>query len=267
VVGRLSIFAKGNLDVRDTLHALRVGGEIRWNGVNEVVRARHPSMVVRVRHETCTRSDMLAVADGAIPDELKSRPLPLGAHPLASQYSGALFDADADAYVLSLQPEVATQLVRHRRDGWLFMAGDPKAWPDDDLRWLHATFDRVGLIDVDASMHNLAAIVERVRARSAAPILVYNLSSVVPGDSVHCHEGLGETLATRIRRFNVALADLSARTGVSVVDVDAVVARAGADRLKLDAFHLTAEGCRRVAEEVVRILEDVGVFAREAARC
>ena len=33
---RLTIFAKGNLDVRDTLHALRVGGELRWNGVNEI---------------------------------------------------------------------------------------------------------------------------------------------------------------------------------------------------------------------------------------
>jgi len=50
-------------------------------------------------------------------------------------------------------------------------------------------------------------------------------------------------------------------------DVDAIVARAGADRLKLDAFHLNAEGCERVAQEVVRILEDLGVLAsREAVR-
>jgi hypothetical protein len=34
--------------------------------------------------------------------------------------------------------------------------------------------------------------------------------------------------------------------------------------LKLDALHLTAEGCRLVADEVVRVLEDLGLF--QAAR-
>jgi len=265
---RLTIFAKGNLDVRDTLHALRVGGEVRWNGVNEIVRARHPSAIVRVRHETLARSDMLVAADGVVPAALGGRELPLGPYPLASQYGRTLFDARADAYVLSIQPDIATQLWRHRRDGFLFLANEWGSWSADDRRWLHAEFERAGAIDVDASMRNHEAIVARLREASGAPVLVYNVSSVVPGDTVHSHQGLGETLATRIRRFNVALADLSARTGVSIVDVDAIVARAGADRLKLDAFHLNAEGCERVAQEVVRILEDLGVLAsREAARC
>jgi hypothetical protein len=39
-----------------------------------------------------------------------------------------------------------------------------------------------------------------------------------------------------------------------------IVARGGADRLKIDALHLTAEGCRLVAEEVLRILEDFGLL-------
>ena len=54
--------------------------------------------------------------------------------------------------------------------------------------------------------------------------------------------------------------ELSERIGISIVDVDAVVARGGADRLKFDPTHLTAEGNRLVAEEVVRILEDLGCF-------
>ena len=265
---RLTIFAKGNLDVRDTLHALRVGGELRWNGVNEIVRLSHPSTVVRVRHETLTRSDFLLEADGEVPPALAERALELGPYPLASQYGPTLFGTPADAYVLSIQPDIATQLWRHRRDGFLFLAYEWGTWSEGDRRWLHDAFERTGAIEVDASMRNYAAIVERLRSASAAPILVYNVSSVVPGDSVHSHQGLGETLATRIRRFNVALADLSERTGVSIVDVDAIVARAGADRLKLDAFHLNAEGCRLVAQEVVRILEDLGALVpHEAARC
>ena len=112
-------------------------------------------------------------------------------------------------------------------------------------------------------MASLSRVIERIRARSAAPILVYNLSAAIPGDDVHLHRGLGETLATRIRRFNLALTELSARAGVSIIDVDRIVARGGADRLKLDALHLSAEGCRQVAEEVVRVLTDWGCFADE----
>jgi hypothetical protein len=36
------------------------------------------------------------------------------------------------------------------------------------------------------------------------------------------------------------------------------VACAGADRLKIDLLHLTAEGWRLIAEEVVRILHESG---------
>ena len=44
-MSRLTIFAKGNLDVADTLHSLRLGGERAWNGINEVLRSRAPGVV------------------------------------------------------------------------------------------------------------------------------------------------------------------------------------------------------------------------------
>ena len=110
-------------------------------------------------------------------------------------------------------------------------------------------------------MRNFESIIGRIRERTAAPILVYNMSSVVPGDTVHCHLGLGDTLATRIRRFNLGVAELSQRTGISVIDVDAVVARMGAAEAKLDALHLSAGVCKAVAEETVRVLDDLGFFS------
>jgi hypothetical protein len=267
-LGRLTIFAKGNLDVRDSLHSLRVGGEVRWNGINEVVRERYAATTVRLRHETATRSDALLAADSKVPPELAGRSLPLGAYPAASQFSAALFEAAADAFVLSIQPDVASTLVRHRRDGYLFYPEGWRAWPEADRRWLHDGFDFVDLLDAETSMGNLGVAIARIRARSTAPILVYNLSAVVPGDSVHCHAGLGDTLSTRIRRFNLGLAELSQRTGISIVDVDGIVARTGADRSKLDAFHLTADGCRLVAAEVVRVLDELGCLPATAPlRC
>ncbi len=259
-MGRLTVFAKGNLDVRDSLHSLRLAGKLLWNGINDIVREKYPGTLVRLRHETWSRSDALLEATGIIPAGLSERSLPLGSYPLASQFSVAVFDTDADAIILSLQPDLTVRLARHRRDGYLFHPSDWQDWTPEDQRWLREDFAMDDLLDVDSSMANFATMVARIRARSTAPILVYNFSSVIPGDAVHCYEGLEETLSTRIRRFNLALADLSQRTGLSIIDVDRIVARAGADRVKLDAVHLSPEGCRLVADEVVRVLEDVGAL-------
>lgn len=260
-MGRLTIFAKANLDVRDSLHSFRIAGKVLWNGINEVVRTRFPTTVVRIRHETWTRSDALLAARGDVPADLASRNLPLDPYPATTQFSQALFDARCDVVVLSVQPDVMTGLVRHRRDGYLLYPQNRNAWPGDDQRWLRREFAPPTSLDIVTSMRNFETIIGRLRERSSASILVYNMSAVVPGESVHCHAGLEEILSTRIRKFNVALAELSQRTGISVIDVDAVVARAGADRTKLDAVHLTADGCRLVAEEVVRVLDDLGCFA------
>jgi hypothetical protein len=263
-VRRITLFAKGNGDVRDSLHVMRVGGEVRWNGINKIVRARFPDTLVRVRHEVWTRSDALLEANGEVPPDLAGWRLPLAPYTSAAQFSRALFDADADAVVLSIQTDIATQLLRHRRDGYLLYAINWAAWPAPDKQGLREDFVREPARDAAASMRNLAAIVARIRERSQAPVLVYNLCSAVPGDTVHCHRGLGELLSTRIRRFNLALVELSAAIGLSVIDVDAIVAREGARRLQLDAFHLVPEGCRLVAAEVVRVLEDLGCFATAA---
>ena len=99
---RVNLFLKGNLDVRDSLHSLRLNGAVRWNGVNEVLRGRFPDTTIRVQHETWTRSDALLSAAGEPPAELESRRLPLGAYPARSQFSHAVFAAQADAIILSI---------------------------------------------------------------------------------------------------------------------------------------------------------------------
>lgn len=262
---RLNIIAKGNGDVRSALHALHEDGVVRWNGINEVLRARRPGWTARVLHETMTRSDALLAQPGAPPPSLAGRDLSLGPFPIATQFGTRLFTEAPDVVVLSIQPDVMNGLVRHRGDGHLLYPYDAETWPASDRAWLTAGYSSEPPLDASQAMANLAGVVARLRDAGDPHILVFNLSPVVPWERVHCYQGLGETLAQRIRRFNLALADLSAETGVSIVDVDAVVARGGAERLKLDTIALTAEGCRRVCEEVVDILDDLGAFAgREA---
>jgi len=259
-VRRLNLFAKGNVDVHDSLHSCRIGGEVLWNGINDIVRD-HYDATVRLRHETWTRSDAILVADGNVPEEIGARGLSLGPYPLQSQFSAALFETSADAIILSVLGETATALVRHNQNGYLFYPGEAEKWSQADRDWLRSDFTRQDLLSVDDSMRNLRGIIDRIRQRSDAPILVYNVSSIIPGETVHCLQGLGEIYSTRCRRFNLGLAALSEETGISIVDVDSIIGRAGADNLKIDAMHLTPEGYRLVAKEVVRVLEDLGVMS------
>jgi len=266
-LNRLTLFAKGNLDLRDTLHSLRLGGTLGWNGVNEIVRERHPGWTIRFRHETWSRSDALLEATGAVPAELAARDLLLSSHPAASQFSTAVFETDADAIVLSIQPDLMISLVRNRRHGYLLLPSGWPDWPADDQAWIRDDFESAPALGVTESMAAFKSIIERIRGRTQEPILIYNVSSAVPGDQIHAHLGMEDSFSTRIRQFNLGLIELSQKTGISVIDVDAILARAGADRLKLDALHLNAEGCRLVAAEVVRVLEDLGLFqAAEDAR-
>lgn len=257
---RLTIFAKGNVDIHDSLHSCRIGGELLWNGINDVLRTTHSAVTARVRHETMTRSDALLHSPGTVPEALEQKNLALGAYPAPSQFSRKIFESSADAIVLSVQSDVASGMMRHKTEGYFFYPSEAPSWPATGKTWLNAEFEPLKRLSVSDSMTNLAAIVDRIRTTSEAPILIYNLSPIIPLETIHCYLGISETLSTRIRRFNLGLAELSEQTGVSIVDVDSIVARHGADALKIDAMHLTPKGYELVAKEVVRILDDLGLL-------
>jgi hypothetical protein len=135
-----------------------------------------------------------------------------------------------------------------------------RRWPAPDLEWLKANFIPEPAPDAERSIENLAIVIRRHRASSDAPILVFNVSSVVSGETIHSYQGAGDALSQRIRRFNCALVDASAELGFSIVDVDRIVAEHGARHVKFDPIHFNAVGCRLACEEAVRILDDYGVL-------
>lgn len=256
---RVVLFAKGNVDIHDSLHSCRIGGEVQWNGINELVRLQ-ADVSIRLRHETWTRSDAILNATGTTPSTIAERSLGLGTYPAAMQFSAALFNTDADAIILSILGDTATAMYQHYEDNFLFYPANAECWSAEDRHWLKEKFRRTGLLDAAQSIKNISNIVEKIRERSDVPILVYNVSSVIPGETVHNFQGLDETYSTRCRQFNLELIKLSEETGISIVDVDNVIARAGADKLKLDAMHLNPDGYKLVAVEVARILCDLGVL-------
>lgn len=260
-LSRLNIFAKGNLDVHDTLHSLELNGSVVWNGINQAIRERGGGPTVRVRHETSLGSAAILQARGEIPSVFDGRVLPLDPYPLSTQFGRTLFEVSADVFVLSIQADLQVATARHRQQGFLFNPNDISRWSEEDREWLFREFEPVPIASADEGIKALEAVIMQLRSRTEAPILVYNVSSVVPGEMVHSHAGLEDIASTRIKRFNLALVELSQRTGISIVDVDRIVAERGTKAMKLDTTHLTAEGCSAVAREVLRILEALGCIA------
>jgi hypothetical protein len=256
---RLKLFLKANADVYDALHSCRVGGEVVWNGVNEVVRSRYPGCSIRLRHETSAAFVSMVEADGVTPAEVAERAHLQGSYWISSPYGTAIFETGADAIVLSIQPELFVPRYRHRRSGYLFYPEGAALWPAAERRWLAETFTPPPPPDIAQTMLDFERLHERLRRHTAAPILVFNLSTAIPGERVHCYQGLEDIFSIKIRRFNPGLISLSERLGGSIIDVDGVLARAGAACLRLGPFHLTAAGYRLVAEEVVRVLADLGL--------
>jgi hypothetical protein len=258
---RLRIFAKGNVDVRDTLLFSKVGGVIQWNGINTLIRARFPGWVAQVKHETLARSDLLVESRGEIPKDLAAQALPLGAFPLESQYRSELLSWPADVVVLSVQPDVTNGLLRHRQLGYPFFGADSHEWTAEQRAWAKQHFAPAPYLTPAESAAQLTQVVKALQEKNPTTrVLIFNLSPFVPLEQVHCFRGIDEPLSVRSRRFGLALVGLSRELGVSVVDVDAVLAREGAAALKVDFLHLTGRGYQLIAEEVVRILEELGCF-------
>ena len=60
-------------------------------------------------------------------------------------------------------------------------------------------------------MQRLQQLILAVEEQLGAQVLIYNLSAVTPGEQIHCWLGAHESIALRVQRFNLRLAELSAQ--------------------------------------------------------
>lgn len=141
-----------------------------------------------------------------------------------------LLDGQADIILLSLAGEVER-----------FASDDPAA-------------EIVNQVRVD-----LVSCIELIKEQSNARILVANLSTLDPDDPVYNYRGLArEPFGLIAHRLNLMLLGVSHDEGVSVVDVDRKIAEAGGDEAVTSAARYSELGCRGIASEIARIIEDYG---------
>lgn len=108
---------------------------------------------------------------------------------------------------------------------------------------------------------DLVAIVDAIKERLGAHVLVANASTIDPSDATHNYHGLDvDPLPLQVHRLAHMLVGVSHEEGISIVDVDRLIAEMGAADNVESAMTYGPEACAKIAAEIVRILEDYGFF-------
>jgi hypothetical protein len=257
---RITLFAKGNADLVDPVFGVRFADRQDWGGLNAAFRELGWPVTARIRHEPSIGFFSLTRDPPSLPADITQHADLFGTFAPALQYSQASLDGQSDAILLSVQADLGAPLARHVATGLPFVLHDARRWPDAAATWSRTEFERLPPTTPEAAMSDLIRLVARIQAVRDVPVLVANMTAVVPGDAIHSYLGIPDSLSRRIRRFNLALLDAAEAADFSVIDVDRIIALGGAAALTIDPMHYTREGCRQVALEIARILADRGVI-------
>lgn len=108
---------------------------------------------------------------------------------------------------------------------------------------------------------DLVAVIDLIKEKVGAHVLVANASTLDPAHEVFNYHGLDEEpVSLRAHRLNLMLVGVSHAEGISIIDVDRKIAELGGRLGIAAALAYTRTGCEAIAAEVVRILEDYGFF-------
>lgn len=112
---------------------------------------------------------------------------------------------------------------------------------------------------VHAVRADLVSVIELIKEKVGAHVLVANVSTIDPADQPFNYHGLAEEPFTlRAHRLDLMLVGVSHDEGISIVDVDRLIAELGAAGNVDGPAAYGPEACARIAAEIVRIVDDYG---------
>jgi hypothetical protein len=221
----LRVFLKANEDVTDSLLSIRDGGRKVERGLRELVQEKYQGrFALDILQEPCGRADLTL-------QEVEGPYLPADLHAQGSRagaFRSRLGRGPFDVVVLSLLPDVLPS--------------------------------REGALSVAEFEDTLSRLVRALQERCDAHVLVYNCSSFDPADHVHNYHSAGGSFALRAHQLNLCLMRTSLRQGISIIDVDRVIAELGGRHHVEQAGRYSAEACQAIGREFLRVLEDIGFF-------
>lgn len=263
---RISVFLKGNEDLADALLAIGEGGQKLAKGLRQRVNEAYEGRFeVEVFQEPSGPSELLLASSSASSSEHYSLAASEGSPSVMELNPPTrLFRHASDVIVFSLEPEITRPLWSHKKTGFRVSPhpGWEREWPPDQKQSFSEHYEPQGLVPVERFRQGFARLVAEIKERLAAHIIVFNCFAFDPNDRTRSYFGVQDTPALRALKFNIALIDISTEEGISIVDVDRVLAELGGASHVTEAFRYSPRACELIRDEFFRVLQDIGFFER-----
>lgn len=174
---------------------------------------------------------------------------------------------DKSVVALTIGPNLVRSAYRHRESGlivdpggwWLNQSMDTVLGDLSAARWFRDTFEGIGRLTVEDFHESFGRVLQEVRIRTRAQVVVFNTLVVDPGSQAHNYRFLPSSPTLRRRRFALALASLAHELDVHLVDVDRLLKGTGVDS-QVDFAHYSTTEQGRIAEAAFGLLDDAGVW-------
>lgn len=259
----LAVMAFESPDLEGVVHPIGSGpGASATSFAGRVYEKYGDRFTIDLRFTPGFRSDILAqqISEHEYPEDLAERFGP-GAE-WADQFHNPFMGLETDIVILSILPDIRQPAWRHRLTGSLItMTDDRRRMLDDgQAAWFDKTFEPIGRIGKIAYQESFGRVVHFLKHDLDAHVIVFGCSSLDLDDMTHNYHGAPETLSYRAALFNTEAIRFSFAEGISIVDVDRLVAEIPGEAKVPSAFTYSAPVRTAVAQELFRIIEDIGFF-------
>lgn len=248
----LRVFAQGERDI----------GPILTDGyLQRAVTTRHPSTTIEPVVGASGRIDQMVqrLAGGGVPDEL--REMGFDRQFLDSQFSTPAADQDVDVVILSAASDLLATHWVHRDRGWILNppADWRSAWPAELRIGFEEAFEESALLSAEEYFAGVRDVVLKIRDASGAHVVLFG-ASTIGEPMITTYAGHPDDHRLRAHRVNAAQIRLSMVLGVSVVDVDRVIANVGAEGEVAGPLDYNARAVNAICSEIDYVLDDIGFF-------
>lgn len=114
--------------------------------------------------------------------------------------------------------------------------------------------------DADQFELHLVDAVKSLRQQADARVIALNCCTVDPLDSMSRYDGSPDTTALLLHRLDLKLIELSLAEGISIVDVDRIIADLGAAEHVRGVLDYSPAACEAICDELYAVIDDYGFF-------
>ncbi|AVH63798.1 class I SAM-dependent methyltransferase [Nostoc sp. 'Peltigera membranacea cyanobiont' N6] len=267
----IRILVKGDRDAIDSLLPITQGAKKLDKSLQDLINEKSDrAFQIEIICEPGGRSDLWLQQLAEIPslnewhafEQLGSFPSKQLETLLTEQSPTSLLAADIDIIVFSTQAEITKNLWQHSQTGYLIniLEDWEQQLSEAEKQEFQQHFSPTGLLSVEQSQANFSQLIQLLKEKTGAYIICYNCCDFDPSDRTTNYHNIGETLRLRIQKLNLALLKLSMQEGISLIDVESLLAELGAAQHVTRGLDYSPEAYQVICQEFLRVITDVGFF-------